>query len=352
MIEGAQSPGETPERKGRISRHAIRVAMWALPLAVLANIAFFLWTLDGRRLSEIIERPSLIFVAIGLAFVPWITNIIRMAIWCRFLEIPLSLRQNARVMLGTVLGNAITPTATGSTVIRWGFLVNEGVPADRATTVITVQTAEDTVVIFGTMGVALTIATMIELPAAFRSFEWISGTVDSTLLALGFVAGLVALLCLLAGGARGGWFGARVKDWVARAMARLAEGIANVRRDWGLILRHGKSVVAASMALAVLQWIARYSVATAVIGFAGAQMLPLLYLGLQWLVFTFSTVVPTPGGMGGTEAAFLLLYAPFVPPDRLGPVMVIWRLVLFYGPVLIAALIFMGLRGRADARPV
>lgn len=352
MTVEAQGGSNAASRKGSISRRAIRIALWALPLAVLANIAFFLWTLDGRPLSEIAVRPSLILVAIGLAFLPWLTNIIRLAIWCRFLGIPMSLKANARVMLGTVLGNAITPTATGSTVIKWGFLVNEGVPSDRATTIVTVQTAEDTVVIFATMGIAMTIATMVELPAAFRSFDWMTGTLDSTLFALGLVAGFVALVCVLAGGARRGWFGSRAADWARGALARLGEGFANVRRDWGLILRSGKSVVAVSMALAVLQWIARYSVATAVIGFAGATMLPLLFLGLQWLVFTFSTVVPTPGGMGGTEAAFLLLYAPFVPADRLGPVMVIWRLVLFYGPVALAALLFLGLRGRADARPV
>ena len=65
---------------------------------------------------------------------------------------------------------------------------------------------------------------------------------------------------------------------------------------------------------------------TALLIFAGGVMLPLLYWALQWLTFTFSTMVPTPGGVGGSEAAFLLLYAPFISPDTLGPVMVIWRL--------------------------
>jgi uncharacterized protein (TIRG00374 family) len=60
-------------------------------------------------------------------------------------------------------------------------------------------------------------------------------------------------------------------------------------------------------------------------------------------------MVPTPGGVGGTEAAFLLLYAPFIGPSRLAAVMVIWRLVLFYVPTGLAALIFLGMRGRVRA---
>lgn len=352
MSEGGESTGETGERKGSISRRAIRIALWALPLAVLANVLFFLWTLEGRPISSIVVRPSLIFAAIGLAFVPWITNIIRLAIWCRFLGIELSIRQNARVMLGTVLGNAATPTATGSTVIKWGFLVNEGVPADRATTIISVQTAEDTVVLFGLLGVALTAATAIELSGTFRSLDWMNGTLISTLFALAVVGAIVALVCLVAVFARAGWLGRRVAEWTRGAIERVLEALRNVARDWRLILKSGKSVAALSISLSAVQWIARYSVATAVIGFAGVKMMPLLFFSLQWLTFTFSTVVPTPGGTGGTEAAFLLLYAPFIPPDTLGPVMVIWRLVLFYGPTALAALLFLALRRHARARAV
>ena len=54
------------------------------------------------------------------------------------------------------------------------------------------------------------------------------------------------------------------------------------------------------------------NLSSTIIGFAGGVMLPLLYWALQWLTFTFSTMVPTPGGVGGSEAAFLLLYAPFI----------------------------------------
>ena len=340
-----------PAKPARLSRNAIRLALWALPLAALGNIIFFLWALDGRPLSSIAERPWLLALAAGLALVPWITNVLRLAIWCRFLGVPLELKQNVRIILGTVIANSVTPTATGGTVIKWGFLVNEGVSADKAGTLISTQIAEDTIVMLSLLAFALFFAFGFELPSTLRGLDWV-GARASTAQALLFLVATILTAGMVFGIARRGWLGARIGDLAQRMGARTAELGRNVAKDWKTVIKGGKSVVMTSMALSVVQWGARYSVATAIIGFAGGAMLPLLYWALQWLTFTFSTMVPTPGGVGGTEAAFLLLYAPFVSPDTLGPVMVIWRLMLFYVPTGLAALIFLGMRGRVSARPV
>lgn len=339
-------------RPKRISRRAIHIALWALPLAALANIAFFLWTLDGRPLSSIAEAPSLLLLAAGLSIVPWLTNVARLAIWCRFLGVKLGLAANIRIILGTVIANSITPTATGGTVIKWGFLVNEGVSPDKSSTIISMQIAEDTTVLLSLLAIALFFALGFELPATLRSSELMTNAQDTTQNALLSLLTIVLLAISLYAAARNRLLGERMAGWSARSGARIAEMFGNVAEDFRMIARSGKGVVLASMGLAVIQWGARYSVAAAVIGFAGAQVLPLLYWALQWLTFTFSTMVPTPGGIGGTEAAFLLLYAPFISPEKLGPIMVIWRLVMFYVPVALAAIVFLGLRGRVGARPV
>lgn len=340
-----------PAKPAKLSRHAIRLALWALPLAALVNIIFFLWALDGRPLSSIAERPWLLALAAGLALVPWATNVLRLAIWCRFLGVELQLKQCIRVILGTVIANSVTPTATGGTVIKWGFLVNEGVSADKAGTLISTQIAEDTIVMLSLLAFALFFAFGFELPATLRGLDWV-GARASTAQALLFIVAVILIVGMIFGLARSGWFGARIRDLTRRMSSRVAELGRNVASDWKTVIKGGKSVVMASMALSAVQWSARYSVATAIIGFAGGVMLPLLYWALQWLTFTFSTIVPTPGGIGGSEAAFLLLYAPFVSPDALGPVMVIWRLMLFYVPTGLAALIFLGMRGRVSARSV
>lgn len=338
------------ENKG-LSRRAIRLALWLLPLAALVNIGIFLWSMDGAPIASIAHRPWLLLVAAGLSVVPWFTNVLRLVIWCRFLGVPMPLRSNVRITLGTVIANSITPTATGGTVIKWGFLVGEGVPKEKASTLITTQIAEDSIVMLGILAIALFVAFGFELPSTIRRTIWSNEAIVTTQNAMLVMVFLILFVTLLILFARRGLFGKRIGGWTQRAVTATRNHLAKVRSDWGGILRHGKSVVLASMALGVVQWGARYSVATLVIGFAGGVMLPLLYWALNWLTFTFSTLVPTPGGIGGTEAAFLLLFAPFVAPDILAPVMAIWRLVMFYVPVAIAAVIFLGLRGRVGARP-
>lgn len=336
----------------KLSRRAIKIALWALPLAALANIAFFLWTLDGRPLSSIAERPWLLLLAAGLSIVPWITNVLRLAIWCRFLGIELGLAANLRIILGTVIANSVTPTATGGTVIKWGFLVNEGVSADKSSTIISAQIAEDMIVLLSLLTIALFFGLGFELPATLQSSGLMENAQDTTQNALISLVTVLLLIVSLYFAAKAGLLGKRMADLSGRLGTRVGQMFRSVGDDFKMVARSGKSVVLASIGLSILQWGARYSVATAVIGFAGSQMLPMIYWALQWLTFTFSTMVPTPGGIGGTEAAFLLLYAPFISPDKLGPIMVIWRLVMFYVPVALAALLFLGLRGRVGARPM
>ena len=119
---------------------------------------------------------------------------------------------------------------------------------------------------------------------------------------------------------------------------------------FALIARRGKATFALAMALTAVQWSARYSVATAVLVFLGVEARPLTYGALQWATFTLSSFVPTPGGAGGAEAAFAALYSPFVPVDLLGTATALWRLVLFYLPLVVAVAAFYALGGWRAAR--
>jgi glycosyltransferase 2 family protein len=122
--------------------------------------------------------------------------------------------------------------------------------------------------------------------------------------------------------------------------------------DWREMMRTGKSVALITTTLAAVQWIARFSIATLVIGAAGATMQPALHWFLQWAVQTLGSVVPTPGGAGGAEAAFLIFFAPFLGENELVPAMTIWRLVFFYLPLTAAAVLFfiLGTRREEEAK--
>ena len=56
----------------------------------------------------------------------------------------------------------------------------------------------------------------------------------------------------------------------------------------------------------------------------------LAWVVLQWVVFTLAGVVPSPGGMGAAEVAFLGIHAPFVEHGALVAATILWRLFTFY----------------------
>ena len=92
------------------------------------------------------------------------------------------------------------------------------------------------------------------------------------------------------------------------------------------------------MTLTAIQWVARYSIISVLIAFLGAPVQPVLFWLLQWVVFTLAAFIPTPGAAGGAEAAFFLIYSPFVPAGILGLATAGWRFFTFYLLLGLAAL--------------
>jgi uncharacterized protein (TIRG00374 family) len=115
---------------------------------------------------------------------------------------------------------------------------------------------------------------------------------------------------------------------------RVAADFAGVYR---LIAAGGKSRLALTLGLTALQWTARYTVISALFAAVGIAADPVALFVLQWMVFTLGTFVPTPGGAGAVEAAFLLAYDPLIPEGLLPAVAASWRFLTFYVVLLGAA---------------
>lgn len=322
-----------------------------LPLVALANVAVLVWSLDGTDLARRLDAPGLLPVAGAIAFVPMLTNSLRIALWSRFLGLGLRFREGLKVITGTMVANSVTPSAAGGVPIKALFLVGEGVPARRAATLIALQTAED----------ALVLAGLVVLCLGFSGFQLvdflsnnpdISARIEANLAWIGAVLlGVVAAAAMLGGALAAGLFGDRVRTRAAAIARRGRDFAGHVLRDWLRVLRRGKSMALANLALALMQWLARFSIAGIVLAAFGQAWHPALFWLLQYLVQSISSVVPTPGGAGGAEAGFLLLFAPFVAPGVLVAAMSAWRLIFFYLPLTGAALVFFLLQRAAPQAP-
>jgi len=337
----------------RLPRRTLTIALSVLPLVALANVAVLVWSLGGIDLAGRLVAPGLLLVAAGLAFVPMLANSLRFALWGRFLGLGLGFRGGLKVVTGTMVTNSITPSAAGGMPIKMLFLIGEGVAARRAATLISLQTAEDTLVMTSLAALCLALSGF-QLVDFLGRQPGLVNEIETDLAVIAWIAGGVAVLVAALGAAlAGGLLGEGPRARATALAVRARDFGAHVVSDWLGVMRRGKGMALVNLVLALAQWLARFSIAGIVLAAFGQDWHPALYWLLQYLVQSISSVVPTPGGAGGAEAGFLLLFAPFVAAGVLVAAMSTWRLIFFYLPLAGAALVFFllqrGARAGADA---
>lgn len=324
----------------RLPRRTLTVALSVLPVVALVNVAVLVWSLGGIDLAGRIVAPGLLPLACAFAFVPMFANSLRIALWSRFLGLGLGFRGGLKVMTGTMVTNSITPSSAGGVPIKVLFLIGEGLPARRAATLISFQTAEDAAVLFSLVALGIGFSGFQLVDFVARQPELVH-RIEADLALIGTLAlGAGLVLAALGGALAAGWLGEGPRARVAGLLARVRDFAGHVVSDWLGVVRRGKGFALANLLLALVQWLARFSIAGLVLAAFGQDWQPALYWLLQYLVQAISSVVPTPGGAGGAEAAFLLLFAPFVGAGVLVAAMSTWRLIFFYLPLAGASLVF------------
>ena len=81
-------------------------------------------------------------------------------------------------------------------------------------------------------------------------------------------------------------------------------------------------------------------------GLYGVSVLRLI--AATTFVYFASMFVPVPGASGGAEGSFYLFFAPFFPAGMVAPAMLLWRLMTYYGAIIIGC-IFSAMDRRQSA---
>jgi len=341
------------------ARRLLRAAAWLIPLGVAVNVGVALLTTGGGALAEIGPvSPAAVALCLGVALLPWATQSLRIGIWTRFVGHPIGFLSGLRIAAGGVLGSAVTPTAVGGGTIRWALATRRGLPPGHAASLLAVEAVEDLVFFAVALPVALALSTGDEatsLRAALRSPA--PALDDPVFTGLLIAVGLAVGLGLGVRLSLSGRLGPRARRATRRAVARVRRPLRQTARDvryvLALVATNGKRWFALSLSLTAVQWIARYSIATIVIVLLGGPLRPFLFWVLSWMTYAVSSAVPTPGAAGAAEATFYVLHLPFVSPERLVVATAAWRLLMFYVPALVAAVVYpaLGLAERQPAEP-
>lgn len=327
-----------------LSHRTLTIALSLLPILALVNVGILIWSLGRIDLASTIVAPGYLALAAMLTVVPMVANSLRLALWARFLGLKLGVLGGLRVMTGTIITNSLTPSTVGGMPIKMLFLMGEGIETKKAVTLLSFQTAEDMLVIFSLINLCASLSGfvlydfLLANPQVLIELRHVIDWATSAVL----IAGIVILALGLA--VASGVLGKRLRRLGGQIVDVLCRSASTVLTDWGTVMREGKKYALANIALALTQWSVRFSVAGFVLAAFGFEWHPQLYWLLQYLVQALSSVVPTPGGSGGAEAAFLLLFSPFVDLDLLLPTMSTWRLLHFFLPLSIAAIGYFILR--------
>jgi glycosyltransferase 2 family protein len=319
-----------------------RTALIVIPIGVLGNIVFSLVATDREVLASLLHFPrEYLALAVALALLPWLMNTLRLYIWTRFFGYPISFRDAYQIILGMDLGAAVSPTAVGGGVFRWVMLMQRGVSPGASASLATLPTVEDAIFFAIALPLGIYLSASWDLPIFRQIAPYMRENVPvaaAVIFAALFAAWVTARLVLVGGlGRRAQEKGMR---WLGRSRRRLRLAWYDAREIFVLIARGGKGWFALSLTLTAIHWIARYSVISALVAFLGLPVDPILFWVLQWVVFSLMAMVPTPGAVGGAEAAFYLIYGAFLPHHVIGLATAGWRFLTFYFQIGLAAILF------------
>lgn len=347
----APPPPDAPPGLGRRFDRVFRTALFFVPFGVVLNLAISWFATDHdvfRNLGALDRRY--LYLALVLALVPWVTNALRLLVWARFISHRLSFRDAFRITIGSELASSVLPTSSGGEVFRWGMMVQRGITKGQAASIVTLGYLEDLLFFGIAIPASVILSNAWELPVLQGIGDRIG---DRLAIVIPAVLAVPVLLALAWRGMLRGAFGAgarrRARRWAAKRRHRVRKTWHDFRSVYRLVIARGKTRFALTFGITAVQWICRYSVVTALAYFLGAEVDPVLFFLLQWVIFTLMMFIPTPGASGGAEAAFYLVYEALLPRSVVGLATAGWRLLTFYFQLSLGSVLFT-LFNVADAR--
>ena len=310
--------------------------LFLIPLGVIGNIIFSFVVTDRSIVHSVVHvAPGYFVLAALLSIVPWFTGSLRLFIWSGFLGGKMRYWDVFRIVINAELGAAVSPPLIAGSAVKIGMLMQRGFTGGTALSLSVMENLEDSIFFLVMVPIALTFSSSWDLPIIRNGMK---GLGHSTLWMV--LAGICAVLCVFIAMFHGRLGGLIQRIPFLRMLAdTIKSSYGNFRATFHTIARNGKSIFAFTMVLTSFQWICRYSIISLLLAGMGMPVRPLLFMALQVIVFALITFIPTPGGAGGAEAMFSLLYRAFLPAGAVGLVTSAWRFITFYFLVLLAAVL-------------
>ncbi|HYA86281.1 MAG TPA: lysylphosphatidylglycerol synthase transmembrane domain-containing protein [Nitrospirota bacterium] len=321
-----------------------------IPVGVIGNIIYSIVFTDHAVMGSVVRySPAYLILALLLCIVPWFTGSFRLFIWSKFLGKDQRYRDMFAIAIGAELGAAASPPVVGGGPIKTWMLMQRGFSGGAALSLTMLEGFEDALFFLVMVPVALTLSSAWDLPVVRSST---AGFGHLSFWILPGMASAVLLTGILVAFHRSKGITERFPR-LCRITGHLRTSYHEFVETYHNIVLKGKTVFALTMALTTIQWVCRYSIISLLLLGLGIAPRPLLFMALQVIVFALLTFIPTPGGVGGAEALFFVIYRSFLPPETIGIVTAGWRFFTFYLLLLLAAgLFFLFRMSPKEAAPI
>ncbi len=273
-----------------------------------------------------------------LGLVPWLTSTIRVFLWTRFLGKTIRFYEIFKIVIGTQIGSAISPTAIGGGYVKLGMLIQKGLTPGAAASLMTLGSVEDAIFFAIALPVALLFTSDFNLSLFDETLARTLNNGTTLIIFLILMTGMVTLLCKFRNHRA-------IKGIIDKKPVRIVIGhlkllFSDFLFVYKLVGKKGKRRFAVTLMLTAIQWMCRYSVITVLLVCFDVPVHPVDFFIFQWLVFTLATFIPTPGGSVGAEAAFYFIFSAFIPREIIGIATLSWRFLTYYLQLGLGSLLF------------
>lgn len=335
-------PPETKSVQAFDLSRVLHKLLLIIPIGVMGNIAFSWFITDHDKISALVNfKPAYLWLAIILAYFPWVCHTFRIQLWTTLLKQPIGWWDTFKIVMATDLGSSISPTAVGGAPLKWAMLIDQGYKPGLAATLVALASVEEGAFFLVAMPAMLyfsgTFETEIFRAVLDMAQLWLTIGLFIALPLTAGVWGIIKFRILKRGHERK-YIGGFIRG-IEKTGGKISLAWLDFKWVFHLIWRRGKLRFAASFILNGLQWFSRYSIITALAFGLGFSVNPVKIFVLQWFVYVSMVFIPTPGATGGAEAASYFIFKSIIPHEMIGLIVAGWRFLSYYLILMTAAVL-------------
>ncbi|OGL46392.1 MAG: hypothetical protein A2161_03110 [Candidatus Schekmanbacteria bacterium RBG_13_48_7] len=292
----------------------------------------------------------LVFIGILMMLSCWILDGIRLKNLARATNLKIKFLECIRIQLITEFTTSLTPSGMGGGPVKILLIQRQGASLGSSTTIFSVDKFVDFVFLLFIFPFFLY---MISLSHISLSSEI---SLKSSIIFVTCIIILIAALVMVfyryvkndnrTPDFMNPLLNYRIVKWFIPARFRVyileqtSTFFKQIKEELLKLLYYKKTVLLMNFILSAVKWNLRYGLLSFMLfyGFGQSTNYYVFFL-LQGLIFFSSFFIMTPGGSGGVEMAYSILFAPFLPVHLIGVSLLIWRFYTYYLNIIIGGLV-------------